>query len=194
MQTFFPSLNIVETANILWEDGISGNRLNNQINEALIILRTLTGWYAERGRKGWPNHACTKMWAGYEDYLADYVIIIAQEYEKLSGNDCSKRINQVLDAILSTTCKTGPKPPWLTEEFASNHRSILLGKAHQNFANKIVDHQLSENDKLDKVQEILEWYQSFSWSEQPAKMQMINSKMRWPYLWELKGNEVAIDG
>ena len=190
MQTFFPSLDIVKTANILWEDGIPGNRLNNQINEGLIILRTLTGWYTKRERKGYPHHACAKMWKGYEDYLADYAIILAQEYEKLSGNDCSKRIDQVLDAILNMTCKIGPKPPWLTEEFASSHRSILLGKVREEYeklSDKLQGSTGKEYDKLEakmhKVASTVDWYKSFNWSEQPAKMQRINGKMRWPYLW-----------
>lgn len=195
VQTFIPNFDLSKTAYILWEGGISGNRLNNQINEALIILRTLTGWYAERKRKGWPNHSCTKMWAGYEDYLADYTTILIQEYEKLSGNDCSKRIDQIVDAI--GACEVGPKPRWLTEEFASNHRSILLGKAVKAYVDTKIQCTPDPNKyygfiedgnyrKFQKALKVLKWYQSFGWAEKPAEMQIINGKMRWPYLWPSK--------
>lgn len=51
-------------------------RLNNQINECLVILRTLTGWYERRGKKGWPNHPNVTMWQGYEYALVHYAFIL----------------------------------------------------------------------------------------------------------------------
>ena len=162
MQTFFTSKNLQQSAYSLWEGGRKSNRLNNQINEALIILRTLSGWYLKEGRKGWPNHSCTKAWVGYEIYLIEYLYYHIREYERLSGNDCTKRIADVQECCELQKFGEYKVPHWLTNEFVGKHRSLLLGKAQG-------------DTNLEK------WYKSFNWSEQPAQP-LENGK--WPDLWK----------
>lgn len=204
MQTFITSLNLEQSAYSLWENGVSGNRLSNQINEALIILRTLTGWYAERGRKGWPNHPATKMWSNYQDTLFNYTNTCVVIYERLSGNDCEKRYSD-LQELYPLVNKSGNYPHWLTEEFCSNHRAILLGKAWEAYSyltdkmislqNERVYHQIGSIEeialtkdinryfhKIEKSWQILNWYQSLNWTEQPA----VKVDGKWPYLWPVK--------
>ena len=75
MQTFLPYADFRKSAECL-----DDRRFNNQINEALIILRTLTGWYTKHGKNGWPNHPATKMWRGHEVALARYAIACLIEH------------------------------------------------------------------------------------------------------------------
>lgn len=151
MQTFLASTDFAQSAK--WLDDI---RLNNQVNEALIVLRTLTGWYAERGRKGWPHHPVTKLWIGYVPALTDYIskCLIECQARGIGLDTLANRQKCVLDALRLDAREYGEwlfgnfgKPPWLTEEFASSHRAILLGKA-------------KETSNI--------WYQQWNWPEEPA--------------------------
>jgi hypothetical protein len=117
MQTFLTSPNFEDTARTL-----DSRRLHNQINEALVILRTLTGWYEQQGRKGWPNHPATRMWRGYEATLCKYIQAMCLEWCIRTGREHDKRFDEAQ--------QSGPiiMPPWLTGEFCAVHRSVLLAK------------------------------------------------------------------
>lgn len=135
MQTFLPYQDFSKSAAAL-----DDKRLNNQINEALIILRTLTGWYAKNGGKGWPNHPCTKQWAGNESFLVDYCFACIDEYKKRHGKGFSilQRQDAVIRALEANEkmlynweydlYKQEKHPEWITKDFCAQHRRILLEK------------------------------------------------------------------
>jgi hypothetical protein len=144
MQTFLPYPSFQQTAECL-----DMHRLNNQINEALIILRTLTGWYSERGKKGWPNHPAVKMWKGYEVALAEYAMYCLTEYcnrqrrllDLNRANDILNISNGLPDEYWDNI--HDKQPSWLgLSEFHASHRAALLSKNP-------------------------EWYGQFGWTEQP---------------------------
>lgn len=200
MQTFITSKNLQQSAYALWEGGRPHNRLNNQINEGLIVLRTLSGWYLKEGRKGWPNHSCTRAWAGYEIYLIQYLFFHIREYERLSHNDCSQRKQDVQECCELKKFGEYKVPHWLTDEFVSKHRSLLLGKVWENLTQKEneldcatmalahsqMSRRASENGtkaskSYHRARKAYIWYQSFNWLERPAQP-LENGK--WPDLWK----------
>ena len=63
MQTFLPYPDFQKSMEVL-----DYRRLGKQRLEALQIYNALTGIST-----GWRNHPATKMWAGYENALADYM-------------------------------------------------------------------------------------------------------------------------
>ena len=80
MQTFLPSADYSECAKVL-----DNRRLNSQINESLVILRSLTKVYPpspRTGISGWANHTVAKMWVGHELQLARYTLCMAEEFLK----------------------------------------------------------------------------------------------------------------
>lgn len=115
MQTFLPYPDFYKSAMCL-----DKTRHNNQINEALVIWRTLTGYYQrERGTKGWPNHPATKMWAGYENALAYY------RNEHIRAWVDKGHTPRQLSPVTSNAIM----PPWLGDElFHDGHRAMLLQK------------------------------------------------------------------
>jgi len=159
MQTFLPYESFSKSAEVL-----DDKRLNNQINEGLVILRTITGWYEIEGRTGWPNHPCTKMWSAYPDALARYVDTMINEWmSRQPGREASgiKRHKQVKstmtlsDRYLWWVCDLIKYPHWLgREDLHLSHRRCLLAKD-------------------------LEWYGKF-WDLEPA---VRDEKGRWPYVW-----------
>jgi len=147
MQTFLPLESFEETARVL-----DGRRLNNQVNECMVILRTCLGL-----SDGWANHPAVKMWRGYESALAHYTVYIVEECYKRWQNDkvYGKRLcnlDDIMDGythtwILGIGCKM---PPWLgNKNFHRSHRQALLAKN-------------------------TEWYRQF-WPEEEAKIEYV-----WP--------------
>jgi len=61
MQTF------VTGTNLYTRSTLDTKRVLNQINEATVIYKALTGL-----TQAWINHPAVKMWAGYEDALLEY--------------------------------------------------------------------------------------------------------------------------
>lgn len=115
--------------------------MNNQINEALIILRTLTGWYAKNGGKGWPNHPFVLRWRGYELALAGYTYECLVEWVRRSEPKYrvermylgEKRLDNISDAIgeeagIRWQIGAYKTPEWLNEDFCREHRQLLLEK------------------------------------------------------------------
>lgn len=62
MQTFLPYPTVSDSALVL-----DDKRLNQQVNEALQIYKTLTG-----RSDAWGNHPAVKMWRGYTEALTFY--------------------------------------------------------------------------------------------------------------------------
>lgn len=142
MQTFLPYQDFTVSAQHL-----DSKRLGKQRVECLQILTALTN-----PAYGWQNHPAVKMWQGYENALARYGLTICEEWARRGYKDtCYQKICGLFDFIIPFQ----DVPPWLTREFCSNHRSILLAKNP-------------------------DWYSQFNWTEQPAAK---NEKGQWPYLW-----------
>jgi len=153
MITFLPSADFQKSADCLdWQFAM--NRLNNQINEGIIVTRTLLGEY----EKGWPNHPTTLMWKGCELSLVDYCwsCLYTWERKKRLTDVVRRAILIRLQQVAVDQGGSDVKPFWLGDErLHSSHRAILLGKNPN-------------------------WYSQFGWTEEPA---VKNSDARWPYFW-----------
>lgn len=173
-------------------------RLGKQRVECLQILKALTD-----PSYGWQNHPAVKMWRGYEYTLIYYGWTTCMEWTKRGYKD--NCLDKILDFNIHCSHILN-YPTWLTEDFASNHRSILLGKAFEkrdsldlNLAkcldlrdgltiNSIEEIELTKQARkiyrqIQKSELVVKWYHSFGWSEQPAQRVMIDGKLRWPYTW-----------
>lgn len=182
MQTFLPSINFEQSAK--WLDN---QRLGKQRVECLQILKALTD-----PSYGWQSHPAVRMWRGHSYQLVKYAIEICIEWTGRGYKDtCADKI---LDwhTTYFPDYPNMSKPDWLTEEFTSNHRAILLGKADETLSVARSDEIKSWrgagsfNDiakakrKHDKAIELAIWYQQWGWTEQPAER---NDDGKWPYLW-----------
>ena len=122
MQTFLPYESFIESARCL-----DNKRLGKQRVEAYQILRTLLGL-----TKGWRNHPAVRMWEGYEGAIAQYAMIMSEEWIWRGNKDTVR--GKIMDAVhlanhpnmIWAFC---PVPPWLgNEAFHASHRSNLLRK------------------------------------------------------------------
>lgn len=105
-------------------------RLNNQANEALVILRTLRGYYGPG--KGWPNHTVTKLWRGYEPAVAAYGVECLMRYACRTGNDVSDRTAKFNELSLNGWPLKVERPPWsLDTRVHSAYRALLLHKDYE---------------------------------------------------------------
>jgi Pyrimidine dimer DNA glycosylase len=140
MQTFLPFADFAKSASVL-----DNKRLGKQRVECLQILQTLAkGEYvvdvtshavkAEIAVTGvwprktaWYNHPAVRMWRGYNDRLAEYSLIICDEWLKRGFKDtCRAKIGQLL---LASPYTLGMIPNWLgNSDFHASHRSNLLRK------------------------------------------------------------------
>lgn len=192
MQTFILSTNISQSA--MWLDN---QRLNKQVTEAMQIYRA----NFENGAKQGNPYAYT-MWLNHPSLLIEYGAIHYREWQRRLkvGLRGGKMIHKSGDEFirLGDCLEVQPRedinPAWLTEEFASDHRSVILGKINEAVdiadldTSKLihiypVDELRKAKEKLERALKVAEWYHQFNWSEQPAKRVLINGKMRWPYLW-----------
>jgi len=60
-------------------------RVNSQINESLVIVRSLFRQYPVKertGKSGWEGHTVVEMWRGYELQLVRYTLALAYEFYK----------------------------------------------------------------------------------------------------------------
>lgn len=116
MQTFLPYPSFRDSANCL-----DMKRLNNQINEAQIILYTLRMAYA----KGWKHHQAVKMWQGFEPALCMYHDVCLNVWRTRGGKDGETPRSKTL---FSDPCNV-EMPPWLGDPSVhASHRSNLLLK------------------------------------------------------------------
>jgi hypothetical protein len=74
MQTFMPLATFAESARVLDQKRLGKQRVENmQIMQALLL------------GKGYVNHPCTDMWAGYEAALMQYQQAICHEWIDIRG-------------------------------------------------------------------------------------------------------------
>mgnify|MGYP003628583996 CR=1 FL=1 len=111
MQTFLPYKCFEESLSCL-----DYRRLGKQRVEAYQILNVLLG----RASKGWSNHPITKMWAGYENALKEYMNLSIKEWISRGYNNNMKVA--VIEGVIEY-------PEWLGyDKFHSSHRGNLLRK------------------------------------------------------------------
>lgn len=162
MQTFLPSMDFAQTAEIL-----DRQRLNKQALEAWQIMMTNLKLDPEgnhREPKGWYNHPATLMWRGHEMALLGYIRAMVSEWI-LRGYKST--ILDKAEATLAQGIKNGlvvyphgDLPQWANdpekaEAIASSHRRALLSKNYQ-------------------------WYKKFSWPEDTG-----SKPEEYEYVWEV---------
>lgn len=128
MQTFLPCPDFADTARVL-----DPRRLGKQRAETIQVLRALTvpGY-------GWRHHPAAAMWAGYEEALVRYGLVVCEEWIARGHQDAS---TATLLADLQTgtglatvrdqeaLARTHDLPPWLGDKaFHLSHQSSLLRK------------------------------------------------------------------
>ncbi|MEW9550070.1 MSMEG_6728 family protein [Nonomuraea sp. NPDC050783] len=128
MQTFLPYPDFAATAAVL-----DPRRLGKQRVETLQILRALTvpGY-------GWRHHPVVKMWAGYEEALIRYGLVVCDTWCAMGRLDtCATTMTTELARLRGTPvvrsqpelADAGELPPWLGDEaLHRSHRSSLLRK------------------------------------------------------------------
>lgn len=118
MQTFLPYKNFFKSAEVL-----DNKRLNNQINEAIVILKSNLGIYKTGG---WSKHPAAKMWKGYEGNLREYIMAMTLEFNKRF-----KKIRKLPDWLTDEYLTLNVSFPlwWLTDDFCKAHQSNLLRKS-----------------------------------------------------------------
>lgn len=108
MQVFVPSADCMETASQL-----DRKRLNKQIIENGQILKAI-----DRTGKGWLNHPATLMYRPYRQWLVLY-------------NECLKAyMSGNTDMAIQYSYQASRlTPPFLTDEFCTQHRRRLFTKS-----------------------------------------------------------------
>ena len=122
MQTFLPYADFEKSAKSL-----DMKRLGKQRVEVMQILQTIA---AGDAAKGWKNHPAVKMWRGHEDALAQYGVVVCDEWISRGYKDtCRSRIWTLCEQLASTQPKMSNLPAWVGDEkFHASHRSNLLRK------------------------------------------------------------------
>lgn len=95
---------------------LSNRHLNNQINEAKIILDALNG------AKAWSNHPCVLQYMGHEKWLEIYKGIL-MSYEKCEFGT----------AILSNMYADNYRPDWHTQEYYDQMKRRLYTKDPEHY-------------------------------------------------------------
>jgi hypothetical protein len=120
MQTFLPYPDFTESAYSL-----DYKRLGKQRVETKQILNALDGLSA-----GWTNHPATKMWQGHRGALAQYGVIICQEWRSRGYKD--SLLPEFIDRSLGylETCPDEFTLPNFIgdEQFHLSHQSNLIRK------------------------------------------------------------------
>ena len=96
---------------------LSKRHLNNQINEAKIILDALNG------AKAWSNHPCVLQYRGYEEWLREYRSCL----EAWKDND-------KLAAFVAEQWCHQTRPPFHTQEYFDQMKRRLYTKDPQHYA------------------------------------------------------------
>ncbi|MCT2581894.1 MSMEG_6728 family protein [Actinophytocola gossypii] len=129
MQTFLPYPDFADTAGAL--DQL---RLGKQRVEAIQVLRALTvpGY-------GWRHHPAAAMWAGYEEALVRYGLVICAGWTARGHADtCAVTLRRDLGSDVVRTqaelAEAGELPPWLGDPaLHRSHRSALVRKAPEHY-------------------------------------------------------------
>jgi hypothetical protein len=129
VQTFLPYPDFTASAGVL-----DRSRLGKQRVEALQVLRGLTV-----PGHGWRHHPAVLMWAGYEEALTCYGLVVCEQWTTAGHADT---VAATLQADLARATDTatvrdqaalaaaGELPPWLGDAaFHRSHRSALVRKS-----------------------------------------------------------------
>jgi Pyrimidine dimer DNA glycosylase len=128
VQTFLPYPDFADSAAVL-----DSRRLGKQRAETIQVLRALTvsGY-------GWRNHPAAAMWAGYEEALVRYGLVVCQEWVRRGHVDASAatllvdlQSNTGLSVVREQPdlAEAHELPPWLGDfEFHRSHQSALARK------------------------------------------------------------------
>lgn len=133
MQTFLPFPDFAASAAAL-----DRQRLGKQRAETIQVVRALTvpGY-------GWRRHPAATMWAGYEETLVRYGLVVCEQWVGLGHADTTAAT--LLADLASATGVTvvraqaeltaaGELPPWLGEpDFHRSHQSALLRKKPEHY-------------------------------------------------------------
>lgn len=96
---------------------LSKRHLNNQINEASIILAALNG------AKAWSNHPCVLQYRGCEAWLRSYYGCL---YSYVRGKEQDAMVySELADAI---------RPDWHDQRYYDNMKARLFTKNPQHYA------------------------------------------------------------
>lgn len=113
MQTFVPLESFKDCAKVL-----DYRRLGKQRVECFQLLNALTG-----NSKGWRNHPAALMWKGHEGSLAEYGIVICEEWIRRGYKDtCLEKMYQFVNI---GSCDL---PGWWGGKIHGSHRAALLAK------------------------------------------------------------------
>ena len=142
MQTFLPHATFDESVR-----KIDPSRLGNQVwREGMTLIRG-----------GWHNHPASKMWAGYEQGLALYLLHGVKEFERRGKSYWGRPWCIELARMIDRPIEEIVLPPWMGDErIHSSHRSCLLAKDYK-------------------------YYSRFGWTEKPTPPDPATGK--WPYYW-----------
>lgn len=108
---------------------LSKRHLNNQINEASIILAALNG------AKAWSNHPCVLQYRGYEEWLLAYKACLEDYYEAIHNT-----INPILQKSIEIFAKDWSnyadviRPQWHDQRYYDNMKARLYTKNPQHYA------------------------------------------------------------
>lgn len=127
MQTFLPFADFQRSA-----EALDTKRLGKQRVEVIQVVRALTvPTYA------WKNHPAVLMWAGFEEALGAYGVVVARTWCARGFDDtCEATFTADLAAAgvgpfrtQAELAEAGALPPWLGDEaFHRSHQSSLLRK------------------------------------------------------------------
>ena len=96
---------------------LSKRHLNNQINEAKIILDALNG------TKAWSNHPAVLQYRGYEEWLEHYTACL--EAHKMGNNNYALCCNRIANQMT---------PDWHTPEYYDQMKRRLYTKDPKHYA------------------------------------------------------------
>lgn len=125
MQTFLPSSNIYECAQML-----DSKRLNKQILECYQILKVLSG---ASPSGGWRNHPAVLMWKGHEAALRGYAYIMMSEAQR-RGIRIEKNLKNIQELEAQYSHNWGKEmPSWMMDSYkmkriTTTHKASLFDK------------------------------------------------------------------
>lgn len=114
MQTFLPYQSFSLSAKVLDRQRLGKQRV--EAKQILLALRDPT--------YGWQNHPAVKMWRGYEIALAQYGVIVCDEWIRRGYKDTLQP--WFLEHLQSSHPLMYPS--WLTDDFCRSHQSNLVRK------------------------------------------------------------------
>ena len=136
MQTFLPYEDFAKSA-----ASLDSRRLNSQINESVVVLRSNLGVYPttrRNGGSGWADHPVARLWKNHELKLAHYGLAMATEFLKNrphpSAESLDKRRTRVaqwtglIQQLEERNFPEDPHPLIGIEDFHSRFRALLLFK------------------------------------------------------------------